>query len=114
MSDVEQRIRDRAYQLWEQAGRPHEQSQAFWHAARQEIEGETPPPADRADGATASAPQTPATEPAPSRKTRAARAVATPAARKASVIEEEAAPSRRPRTGAARPPASRPPPSRPR
>lgn len=51
MSDIEQRIRARAYQLWEQAGRPDEDSGAFWLAAEREIEGGTPPLGDRPAGA---------------------------------------------------------------
>jgi len=35
---LEQRIRDRAYQLWEKAGRPDEQTEDFWHEAEQQIE----------------------------------------------------------------------------
>jgi len=42
MSDAEELIRERAYLLWEQAGQPDGYSEAFWFAARQEIEGETP------------------------------------------------------------------------
>lgn len=51
MSDTEQRIRVRAYQLWEQAGRPHERSEEFWFAARREIEGDLPPVGERPAGA---------------------------------------------------------------
>jgi hypothetical protein len=40
MSDLENVIRQAAYRLWEHAGRPFGQSEAFWHAARQEMEGE--------------------------------------------------------------------------
>ena len=38
MSDTEHRIRERAYLLWEQAGRPHDRGDEFWYVARQEIE----------------------------------------------------------------------------
>lgn len=51
MSDIEQRIRDRAYQLWEQAGRPQEHSDDYWFRARQEIEGDVLPTGDRPAGA---------------------------------------------------------------
>jgi hypothetical protein len=37
MDDHEDRIRRRAYHLWEEAGRPEGQSDEFWHAARAEI-----------------------------------------------------------------------------
>jgi Protein of unknown function (DUF2934) len=37
MSDIEEAIRRRAYQLWEHAGRPDGQSEEFWHAARLEL-----------------------------------------------------------------------------
>lgn len=36
----EETIRERAYQLWERAGRPKGRSEEFWHAARAEIEGD--------------------------------------------------------------------------
>ena len=35
--DREQRIRDRAYQLWEKAGRPDERTDDFWREAEQQI-----------------------------------------------------------------------------
>lgn len=38
--DVLDPIRDRAYQLWEQAGRPEGGDLEFWERARQEIEAE--------------------------------------------------------------------------
>jgi hypothetical protein len=37
MSDIEEAIRRRAYELWEHAGRPEGQSEEFWHAARLEL-----------------------------------------------------------------------------
>jgi hypothetical protein len=37
MDDHEDRIRRRAYHLWEEAGRPEGRSDEFWHAARAEI-----------------------------------------------------------------------------
>ena len=40
MSGLEQRIREWAYRLWEEAGRPHGRSEEFWFAARNEIEGD--------------------------------------------------------------------------
>jgi hypothetical protein len=41
MDDLEQLIRRRAYELWEQAGRPHGRSDEFWHAARAELNVES-------------------------------------------------------------------------
>ena len=40
MSDIEDAIRDQAYRLWEQAGRPEGRHEEFWFAARQEMVGE--------------------------------------------------------------------------
>jgi hypothetical protein len=37
MSDIEEAIRRRAYELWEHAGMPHGRSDEFWHAARSEL-----------------------------------------------------------------------------
>lgn len=34
------KVRDRAYHLWEQAGRPNGREHEFWAQASQEIEGE--------------------------------------------------------------------------
>jgi hypothetical protein len=40
MSHFERRVRDRAYLLWEQAGRPHGRSDEFWFQAWDEMQGE--------------------------------------------------------------------------
>ncbi len=37
MSDIEEAIRRRAFELWEHAGRPEGRSDEFWHAARVEL-----------------------------------------------------------------------------
>ena len=37
MSDIEEAIRRRAFELWEQAGMPEGRSDEFWHAARLEL-----------------------------------------------------------------------------
>ena len=37
MSDIEEAIRRRAYELWEHAGSPESRSDEFWHAARLEL-----------------------------------------------------------------------------
>ena len=47
MDDHEDHIRRRAYQLWEEAGRPEGRSDDFWHAARAEIADEEAPEAAR-------------------------------------------------------------------
>ncbi|HTR14973.1 MAG TPA: DUF2934 domain-containing protein [Roseiarcus sp.] len=39
MSDIEDTVRRRAYQLWEDAGRPEGRSDEFWLAAEVEILG---------------------------------------------------------------------------
>jgi hypothetical protein len=36
----EKRIRERAYQLWEQAGKPGDEHHRFWHEAEAEIDAE--------------------------------------------------------------------------
>jgi hypothetical protein len=41
MSDIAERVRGRAYELWQQAGRPEGRSDEFWFAAEHELEGET-------------------------------------------------------------------------
>lgn len=37
MSDIEEAIRRRAYELWERAGSPESRSDEFWRAARLEL-----------------------------------------------------------------------------
>jgi hypothetical protein len=37
MSGIEDAVRKRAYELWEQAGMPEGRSEEFWHAARAEL-----------------------------------------------------------------------------
>lgn len=39
-TDREDRIRQRAYELWEREGAPHGREQDHWHQAMQEIEAE--------------------------------------------------------------------------
>ncbi len=43
MSASEQAIRARAYQLWDQAGRPEDRSREFWLAAKSELESKERP-----------------------------------------------------------------------
>ena len=40
--EYERRIRERAQQLWEDAGRPEGQSEQFWFAAQRAFEAEHP------------------------------------------------------------------------
>lgn len=37
--ELEQRIRDRAYALWVDAGKPDGDEERHWHAAQKELEG---------------------------------------------------------------------------
>lgn len=53
-ADLEDRIRHRAYELWEAAGRPHGQEQEHWARAERELKKAGPGPA-RARGAQPSA-----------------------------------------------------------
>lgn len=40
MHDLEQdKIRDRAYQLWDRAGQPEGREEEFWYAAERELAG---------------------------------------------------------------------------
>jgi hypothetical protein len=51
MSEPEQRIRERAYHLWREAGRPPGRNEQFWFAAEREIENEVPAVGAQASGA---------------------------------------------------------------
>jgi hypothetical protein len=42
MTSIEEAVRRRAYELWEQAGQPEGRSEEFWFAAIAELEGEPP------------------------------------------------------------------------
>jgi hypothetical protein len=46
MTELEQRIREYAHRLWEQAGQPHGRSHQFWLAAEREIGGDAAPGGD--------------------------------------------------------------------
>jgi hypothetical protein len=39
--ELNERIRVRAYLMWEADGRPHGQAELYWHRARERIEDET-------------------------------------------------------------------------
>ncbi|WP_165979523.1 DUF2934 domain-containing protein [Paraburkholderia guartelaensis] len=41
-SDREERIRRRAYELWEEAGSPEDHTDEYWHRAKAEIFAEKP------------------------------------------------------------------------
>jgi hypothetical protein len=139
MSDIERRVRERAYQLWEAAGYPQDRSDEFWYYARQEIESDIPPVGDAPGGAIdfppdersvedppelsvdtgmpfevaagATVPHEPApAEPPPA--ARPTRSAATTVARKAAEVGEEAASTGRGRAPA-RPAGARPTPPRP-
>jgi hypothetical protein len=43
---LEERVRARAYALWEQDGRPEDRSDECWHRARSEVEAEEAEPGD--------------------------------------------------------------------
>lgn len=47
IEEYEQRIRERAQQLWEEAGRPEGLSDQFWYAAQHAFEAEHPEFAER-------------------------------------------------------------------
>jgi len=49
MSSIEEAIRRRAYELWEQAGQPEGRSEEFWFAAIAELEGKPPTVEERAE-----------------------------------------------------------------
>ena len=42
MSGIEETVRRRAYELWEQAGKPDGRSEEFWFVAIAELEGKPP------------------------------------------------------------------------
>ena len=49
MSSIEEAVRRRAYELWEQAGQPEGRSDEFWFAAIAELEGKAPTLEERAE-----------------------------------------------------------------
>lgn len=49
MSSIEEAVRRRAYELWEQAGQPEGQSEEFWFAAIAELEGKPPTVGERVE-----------------------------------------------------------------
>jgi hypothetical protein len=50
---IEDRVRERAYALWEREGRPEGRSDEYWQMARSEVEAEDAEPGnERSDDAT--------------------------------------------------------------
>ncbi len=64
MTDREEKIRQRAYGIWEQEGYPHGRAEDHWHRAAHEVES--------------AAPAAPAKKAAPKRRKAATGAVAAP------------------------------------
>jgi hypothetical protein len=106
MTDLAERIRMRAYHLWEQAGRPQARSDEFWYQARHELTSDV---ADD-DGAPAAdlfrqAPEKPPAPPAATADAAPAPA-AKPRKAKARTAAAPAAPrARSPKLHAEKPPA---------
>ena len=48
MIDRDQLVRERAYHLWEHAGRPHDRQDEFWYRASSEISAEAVAPSPAA------------------------------------------------------------------
>jgi Protein of unknown function (DUF2934) len=49
MSSIEEAVRRRAYELWEEAGQPEGRSDEFWFAAIAELEGKPPTVEERVE-----------------------------------------------------------------
>lgn len=75
--DFEEQVRQRAYQLWEEAGRPDAQSDEFWFRALYELQGtaaedgSSPAPGTVDEVDLESAPSFPASDPPSSTSTSA-------------------------------------------
>ena len=80
MTDREHKIRQRAYDIWEEEGHPHGREQEHWHRAAREVESAPPAQPELPDFGTAPSLQTADAAPAakPARK-RAKAAAATTA-----------------------------------
>jgi hypothetical protein len=74
MIDLEQKIRERAYQLWEQEGRIHGRNEQHWHLAKLELTSTIEVPAVAIEAPVAAA------EPAKKKGRRAAEKPAVPVA----------------------------------
>jgi hypothetical protein len=42
MTEIDERVRDLAYRLWEEAGRPEGRAEEFWFIALREVTGAAP------------------------------------------------------------------------
>jgi hypothetical protein len=49
-SEREEKIKSRAYAIWEREGRPHGRDRAHWAQAAREVDSENPAPADASQG----------------------------------------------------------------
>ena len=87
----EDRIRDEAYRLWEQAGRPHGREAEFWHQAVDLVYSKPPAPASEA-------------LPVESEPSAAAASSVKPRKKAAKSEVAAAPPGRRPRKNGAQPP----------
>ena len=65
MTDREEKIRQRAYSIWEQEGHPHGRAEHHWQRAAREVEGQ---PEVAAAERPVSASAAPAEKPAPQRR----------------------------------------------
>jgi hypothetical protein len=63
MANLAERIRARAYELWEQAGRPQDRSDEFWYKARQELAGDAATENERPTASLGHPPDVPAPQP---------------------------------------------------
>jgi hypothetical protein len=72
MEPLEERIRERAYQIWEREGKPHGRDAEHWQQAASEIDAEVAAGVDAGVGeARAEEPARPAASPTPTRRSRA-------------------------------------------
>lgn len=51
--DIEERVRARAYEIWEEEGRPHGRDNEHWQRAAHEVRGQSTEPLDTSDVPTA-------------------------------------------------------------
>jgi hypothetical protein len=99
-----ERIRDRAYALWQKAGGGHGDDQAHWHQASREIDDEDAKPAARPKRAKVTGKPTAAAK--PTAKTKAPKSAATaPATRQAKPKAAPAKAAKSPAAAEPKPPA---------
>jgi hypothetical protein len=71
MEPLEERIRERAYQIWEREGKPHGRDAEHWQQAASEVDAEVAASADADVGEPRTEePARPAASPAPTRRSR--------------------------------------------